>query len=53
MKYSLHPEAERDLREAAEFYRARAGDSLSRAFLTEFEHSVIALELSRATFSRS
>lgn len=40
MKYSLHPEAEGDLREAAEFYRDHADSALSLSLLTEFEHSV-------------
>lgn len=40
MRYWLHPEAEMDLRDAAEFYRDRAGSSLSQAFLAEFERSV-------------
>lgn len=40
MKYSLHPEAEDDLREAAEFYRERAGNALSQALFTEFERSM-------------
>jgi toxin ParE1/3/4 len=40
MKYSLHPEAAEDLREAGEFYRGRAGSALSQSFLTEFERSV-------------
>jgi plasmid stabilization system protein ParE len=40
MKYSLHPEAESDLREAAEFYGERAGSGLSQALLTEFERAV-------------
>ncbi len=40
MKYSLHPEAEADLRDAAEFYRERAGNSLSQSLLAEFEQSV-------------
>lgn len=40
MNYWLHPEAEADLREAAQFYQERAGSGLSRAFLEEFEHSV-------------
>jgi toxin ParE1/3/4 len=40
MKYSLHPESERDLREAAEYYKERAGIALSRAFFTEFERSI-------------
>jgi plasmid stabilization system protein ParE len=39
MRYSLHPEAEEDLREAAEFYRERAGGSFSQSLLTEFERS--------------
>lgn len=40
MNYWLHPEARKDLREAAEFYREQAGASLSQAFLAEFERSV-------------
>lgn len=40
MKYSLHPDAREDLREAAEFYRERAGSSLSQSMLAEFERSV-------------
>lgn len=40
MNYSLHPEAEEDLRDAAEFYRERAGNSLSQSLLAEFEQSV-------------
>jgi plasmid stabilization system protein ParE len=40
MIYSLHPEAEADLRDAAEFYRERAGNSLSQSLLAEFEQSV-------------
>lgn len=43
MKYSLHPEAESDLREAAEFYRERADSVLSQALLGEFERSVAIL----------
>jgi plasmid stabilization system protein ParE len=39
MSYSLHPEAESDLREAAEYYRERAGNTLAQAFLAEFEHA--------------
>jgi plasmid stabilization system protein ParE len=39
MNYWLHPEAEEDLREAAEFYRDRAGAGLSQALLAEFERS--------------
>ncbi len=40
MKYSLHPEAEDDLREAAEFYRERAGISLTQSLFAEFERSM-------------
>ncbi len=40
MNYWLHPEAQEDLREAAEFYREQAGNALSQSFLAEFEHAV-------------
>lgn len=40
MNYWLHPEAQEDLREAAEFYREQAGTALSQSFLAEFERSV-------------
>ena len=40
MIYSLHPEAESDLREAAEYYQERAGTALAQAFFAEFEHSM-------------
>lgn len=40
MNYWLHPEAQEDLREAAEFYREQAGIALSQSFLAEFEYSV-------------
>jgi plasmid stabilization system protein ParE len=40
MNYRLHPEAASDLREAAEYYRERAGAALAQAFLTEFENSI-------------
>jgi plasmid stabilization system protein ParE len=40
MTFSLHPDAESDLREAAEYYRERAGAALAQAFLTDFEHSI-------------
>lgn len=43
MTYSLHPEAEADLREAATFYEEQAGGSLAQAFLAEFEHSLARL----------
>lgn len=36
MSYSLHPEAERELSEAAAFYQSQAGGSLASAFLNEF-----------------
>ena len=39
MIYSLHPEAESDLREAAEYYRDRTGTALAQVFFAEFEHS--------------
>lgn len=39
MRYWLHPKAEDDLREAAEFYRESADVSLSRSFLAEFRQS--------------
>jgi hypothetical protein len=40
MNYWLHPEAEEDLREAAEFYRIQAGTVLSQALFAEFERSL-------------
>jgi len=40
MTYRLHPEAQVDLREAAEFYRKRAGNELALTFLAEFEHTI-------------
>jgi toxin ParE1/3/4 len=40
MKYSLHPEVESDLREAAEYYRERAGPALSQLLFAEFERAV-------------
>jgi toxin ParE1/3/4 len=40
MTYHLHPDAEVDLREAAEFYRKRAGNELALTFIAEFEYSV-------------
>ena len=40
MRYSLHPESERDLREAAGYYQERAGNALSQALFTEFEYSM-------------
>jgi plasmid stabilization system protein ParE len=43
MNYWLHPEAKEDLREAAEHYRERAGNSLSQSFFTEFERSIYVL----------
>lgn len=40
MSFSLHPDAESDLREAAAYYRERAGTALAQAFLADFEHSI-------------
>ena len=40
MNYSLHPEAEADLREGAEYYRERAGIAVTQAFLADFEHAI-------------
>jgi len=40
MTYYLHPDAEQDLREAAEFYQKRAGSDLALAFISEFEYSI-------------
>ena len=40
MNYSLHPEALGDLRDAASFYREKAGTSLSQSFFGEFEQSI-------------
>lgn len=43
MKYSLHPGAAQDLRDAADFYREQAGNALSQALFAEFERSVALL----------
>jgi len=43
MRYSLHHESEQDLRDAAEYYKERAGTALSQALFTEFEHSIAVL----------
>lgn len=40
MNYWLHPEAQEDLREAAEFYRQQAGAALSQTLFGEFERAV-------------
>jgi toxin ParE1/3/4 len=40
MKYFLHPETELDLREAASYYKERAGTALSQALFAEFEHTM-------------
>ena len=37
MSYSLHPQAEQELADAAAFYEERAGAALARTFLSEFE----------------
>jgi hypothetical protein len=39
MNFWLHPAAQEDLREAAQFYREKAGTALSQSLLAEFEHS--------------
>ena len=39
MNYWLHPEARQDLREAARYYRKRAGTPLAQQLLAEFERS--------------
>lgn len=43
MIYGLHPEAESDLRGAAEYYRERAGAAIAQAFFGDFEHSMTLL----------
>jgi plasmid stabilization system protein ParE len=40
MRYSLHPGAREDLREAAGFYWERGGNVLAQAVLAEFERNV-------------
>jgi plasmid stabilization system protein ParE len=40
VKYSLHPEALQDLREAASFYSEKAGGTLAQAVIAEFEHAI-------------
>jgi plasmid stabilization system protein ParE len=40
VRYTLHPEARRDLRDAARFYRDQSGPARAQALLSEFEHSV-------------
>ncbi len=43
MSYSLHPEAESDLRDAAEFYRERAGktEALRRNLLIRLPRQIL------------
>jgi len=43
VNYWLHPEARRDLREAARYYRQRAGSVLAQQLLGEFERSAALL----------
>jgi plasmid stabilization system protein ParE len=43
MRYWLHPEAREDLREAAEFYRERAGSALAMSLLEDFERAATLL----------
>lgn len=40
MRYTLHPDAESDPREAAAFYREQADNALALSFLGEFESSI-------------
>jgi plasmid stabilization system protein ParE len=44
LKYSLHPEAQNDLRAAATFYSERGGSALVQAFLGQFEDSMELLQ---------
>ena len=37
ISYSLHPEAERDVADAVDFYSERAGSAVAERFLEEFE----------------
>jgi plasmid stabilization system protein ParE len=43
VNYSLHPDARRDLRDAAQYYDDHAGAARALALLDEFEHSVESL----------
>jgi toxin ParE1/3/4 len=43
VNYALHPAAEEDLIEAAEFYRARGGAALVQLFFDEFERAMALL----------
>jgi plasmid stabilization system protein ParE len=43
MRYSLHPEAREELREAAEFYRERAGTALAKSLFDDFDRGVALL----------
>ena len=43
MIYLLHPAAEADLRDAATYYRERAGSALAQAFLADFELTIALL----------
>lgn len=49
MSYSLHPDAERDIADALDFYAAQAGPLVARRFLGEFER-VAALLVERPRF---
>lgn len=37
MTYTVHPDAERDIAEASDFYEKQAGVVIARRFLAEFE----------------
>ena len=44
MKRSIHREAERDLGDAARYYKAQAGNAVAARFVDEFERVAILLE---------
>lgn len=43
MIYSLHPEAESDLREVAQYYRERVSTRIAQAFFGDFEQCMTRL----------
>lgn len=40
MKYAVHAEARRDLRDAARYYKERAGVGFAQSFLSAFEQAM-------------
>ncbi|KOR32168.1 hypothetical protein TI05_08990 [Achromatium sp. WMS3] len=40
MKYSLHPDAKQDMKEAATYYKERGGKRLAQTFFSDFERSI-------------